>query len=772
MNKIITWSIERPKTVLAGWLLLILLAAPFAVQLTGALVAGGFTAPDGEAAKAQATLVRAFHQPPNTQLVVLYDAAGPVAGAVPAAAAAARISGVTQVADYRANPSWLSKDGHTTFLEVGFSSDDTTVQNLTPALASHVDAAVGTGVQVDVTGEPALDYELNEESGKDATRAELIAFPVLLIVLLLVFRSVAAMVVPLVLAGVTLAIAEGAGYGFAHLTNVNSLYENIVSMVGLAVSVDYSLFIIKRHREELAGGLPVRQALERTMRTVGHSVLISALAVISALCSLFIPGAMAFTSIALGGATVALVAGAIVLTLLPAVLVLLGERINWGTVGRRRAPTADVPTGLSATGGPAAHQPAAHLSATDRPAADGLGRRLLRRPAAVLAVLVVGFAALTYPAARLIWQVPVASASILPAGDGAREGIAHIQQGIGLEGLFPTQVVLTAPPADSAALLNATRQLAGYAATAPGATGAQAVTTLGIPAAELPSVLATGGAGLPAPQRAAIAGLWTASDGRIVTQIVVTSADAPDGIGAHQLISRLREHAATVATGGVQAQVTGTTAAGSDFDALVRDSVPLVVLTVALLSLLILTLAFRSVLLPLLALAFNTLVVGGSLGFLALTSADGDHVINSVTPLMLFAVMFGLSMDYMVVMISRMREEYMAGREHRAAILAGLARTAGLVNGAAVIMVAVFLAFLSAHISIVRELGVCLAAAVVLDALVIRRLVMPATLLLIGPRVWGRRRADAAAVPATPAVPAVPVEKEEELHGIPDANLR
>lgn len=162
--------------------------------------------------------------------------------------------------------------------------------------------------------------------------------------------------------------------------------------------------------------------------------------------------------------------------------------------------------------------------------------------------------------------------------------------------------------------------------------------------------------------------------------------------------------------------------------------------------------AFRSVLLPLLALAFNTLVVGGSLGFLALTSADGDHVINSVAPLMLFAVMFGLSMDYMVVMISRMREEYLAGHEHRTAIMTGLARTAGLVNGAAVVMVAVFFAFLSAHISIVRELGVSLAAAVLLDALVIRRLVMPATLLLIGPRVWGRRAAASGAVPAADGV--------------------
>ena len=750
MNKIIRWSIGRPKSVVAGWLLLILIAAPFAAQLTGALVAGGFTAPNGEAAKAQATLVRAFHQPPNSQLVVLYDPTGDVAGSVPAVADASRISGVTSVEDYRANPKWLSGDGHTTMIEVDFSTGDTTVQNLTPALESAVKAAAAPGVQTDVTGEPALNYQLNEESGKDATRAELIAFPVLLVVLLLVFRSVAAMVVPLVLAGATLAVAEAAGYGFAHLTDVNSLYENIVSMVGLAVSVDYSLFIIKRHREELAAGLPVRQALERTMRTVGHSVLISALAVISALCSLFIPGAMAFTSIALGGATVALIAAAIVLTLLPAVLALLGERINWGSVGRRRPAAATADPGIGAAGR----------------ADERLGQRVLRRPALVLAVLVAGFAVLAYPATRLIWEVPVASASVLPAGDTARVGLERVEQSsIGFRGLFPTQVVLTAPTDDAAGLIAATARISTYAATAPGSVGATSVTTLGVPAAELPTLLASDGAGLPSTTRAALGKLWTESDGELVTQIVVTAADTPDTVSAHTLVAELRQHASADVGAGVTEQVAGATASGSDFDALVRSSAPLVVLTVALLSLLILSLAFRSVLLPLLALAFNSLVVAGSLGFLALTSAGGEHIINSVTPLMLFAVMFGLSMDYMVVMISRMREEYLAGKSHREAVLTGLARTAGLVNGAAVIMVAVFLAFLSANISVVRELGVCLAAAVVLDALVIRRFVMPATLILLGRRVWGRARPEA-------PVPVPLGSLQEQLHEIPDPNLR
>jgi putative drug exporter of the RND superfamily len=237
---------------------------------------------------------------------------------------------------------------------------------------------------------------------------------------------------------------------------------------------------------------------------------------------------------------------------------------------------------------------------------------------------------------------------------------------------------------------------------------------------------------------------------------VVTPTADPDTTTAHRLVKDLRSEVSAVRGTGITAQLAGATATGSDFDNLVVRSLPLVVGVVAVLSLLILTFAFGSVPLPLLALAFNGMVVAASLGALALISADAQDTINSVTPLMLFAVMFGLSMDYMVIMISRMRELHAEGLHHREAVIGGLSRTAGLVNGAAVIMVAVFASFSSAQISIVREIGISLAIAVVLDAVVIRRLVMPATLLLIGERVWGRRRqrTDAAGPPApTPNSP-------------------
>ncbi|MGH3311439.1 MAG: MMPL family transporter [Streptomyces sp.] len=725
MKQLTQLAARRPKTVIAAWLLVVALAVPFALQLTGALKAGGFSNPRSASVDAQHTLEKAFNEAPNSLLVVLHDKDGAAEKSVPAARTAAQRDGVAQITDYRTHPEWLSEDGRTTFIQVGFTSDNTTVQNLVPTVQDDVAEKAATGVQVDVTGAPALDYSLNMNSQEDAARAEMIAFPVLFVVLLLVFRSVAAMIVPLALAGITLVITQAIGFGLANVTDVNNLFTNIVSMVGLAVAVDYSLFIIKRFREELDDGRAVPDALERTMRTVGHSVVFSGLAVAVAMSALFVPRAMSFTSIALGGLIVTVVAVAMATTLLPAILTLLGHRINWGTLRRRRT---------SATAKASARKPSG----------------LIRRPGLILAALVAAFAPLASPAAQLTWQVPVASATILPSDDSARVGMERIQDDIGLREMFPVQVVLTAPAGQDDSLLNAARKIADHADGAPGAAEVNAVTTLGLPKSQLSKALSTGGAGLPAEAKKALGQLWAPDGDTLVTRVMITPSADPDSASSHHLVSDLRDELPTVTGDGVTAQLAGATVVGGDFDQLVIDSVPWVVGIVALLSLLILVFAFRSLWLPLLALAFNAMVVAASLGVLALVSGDAEHTINSVTPLMLFAVMFGLSMDYMVIMIARMKELHADGLSHREAVLGGLARTAGLVNGAAVIMVAVFASFMSAQISIVRELGLSLAVAVILDAVVIRRLVMPATLLLVGDRVWGRNRRSRGEVGTTP----------------------
>src|SRR5690606_26066701 len=331
MRRLISFAIHRPKSVLAGWLMLVALAAPFALQLGGALKAGGFSDPRGEATLAQETLEQAFGDAPNSLLIVLHDPAGAVTGEVPAARATAeRYAEVVAVVDHRTEPAWLSSDGHTTFLRVDFGTDNTTVQNLVPDLEGAVRQATADHVDVQVTGAPALDYALNTQTKKDVTRAEMIAFPVLFVVLLLVFRSVASMLVPLVIAGVTLALAQAIGYGITQVTDLNSLFTSVSSMIGLAVAVDYSLFIVKRFREELAAGRDVQEAVERSMATAGHAVWFSGLAVVVALSGQLIPRTMSLTRTSLGGVTVTVVAVVLTTTMLPAVLRLFGHRLNWG----------------------------------------------------------------------------------------------------------------------------------------------------------------------------------------------------------------------------------------------------------------------------------------------------------------------------------------------------------------------------------------------------------------------------------------------------------
>jgi RND superfamily putative drug exporter len=691
--------LRRPRAVIGAWIFVLAAAAPFAMKLTGDLKAGGFNSPRSEAIVTQSVLKEAFGESPDSLLVVLQNPDGDVTTSLPAAKAAVARPEVTSVTDYTKQPTWLSKDRHTTFLQLGFGVSNTAVQNLTPVLEREVGAALH-GVQVHVTGQPALDYQLNVHSKEDAERAEMIAFPVLFIVLLLVFRSVAAMVVPLLLAGATLVTTQALGYGVAQATDLSILFSNILTMVGLAVSVDYSLFIIKRYREELAKGASVPDALTTTMATTGHSVMFSGLAVVVALSTLFIPRIMAFTSIATGGVLVTAVAMAVSTTLLPAVLALMGHGINWGKV----------PLGSRTT------RPAGEHGRIDR-----LTGRLHGKPALVLTGVLVGFAVLAFPASKLHIQVPVASASILPADDGARIGMEQIRDNLGVRGMFPVEVVLSTPQSGNPQALLATATKVGdYLKTKPEAANVLAVTNTPAAAKNL---------------------VWGTAGGRTVTRLVITPQDEPDSDATHQLVKDLRNDLPDLAAPGVKVDVAGATAQGVDFDKIVIHSAPVIIGVVAVATFIILALAFGSFLLPLLALAFNILIVAGSLGALTLIFQDGlNRSINSVTPLLLFAVMFGLSMDYMVIMISRVREaKFTDGLPHPEAVRAGLRQTAGLVNGAAIIMIAVFTAFLTAKISIVAELGTGLAIAVALDALIIPLALMPSTLLLIGNRVWGKR---------------------------------
>lgn len=706
------------------WILLFLICVPFALQLNSQLKAGGFNDPRGEAAAGQSVALGALSDADsqNRLIVTLQNTArGSVDADVPALTEALdqfpEVSGTT---DYREQPQLLAEDSSVAVFLVQFRTDNVAIQNAVPSLRDYLDAETrGRPLTTHVTGTPALDFDLNEQSQSDAQTAEFIAFPLLILVLLLVFRAVVPTVITLVTAGVALVLSEAFGLGLAQFTDVSVLYTNAVSLIGLAVATDYSLFIIRRYRTELDRGGTTDVALRVASATAGHAVRVSGVAVIVAIAALLIPRTIVFTSIAVGGMIVTVAAVAMSASLLPAALTLIGSRISWGEFtlpGLRRRRRVGLRDQLLLSRG---------------------------RAAVVVAVLVAVFAALAMPIASLQLQVPVASASILPSSADSRLGLEVAQEKTDARQLFPVQVVLRGERGtDTAAMERDINAVTEVARRTPGVENVSSVLSLQLPRAALES----NGASLPAQLSTPLRQLWNVgADGSVVTQVLVTSSTLPDSNASHELVRSLKRDVASAVGPGSRVYVAGATAQGVDFDRLVTRSIPLIVLVVALLTFVLLGFAFRSWVLPLISLVLNGLVVGASMGLLTLLSQDVlGRDINSVTPVLVFAVMFGLSMDYMVIMITRMREEFANTGDHLVAMSEGMRSTAGLVNSAAAIMIAVFVSFLSAKISVVQQLGVGLAIAVFLDAFIVRMFLLPAVLRLFSGKVWGLRHITAA----------------------------
>lgn len=693
---------RHPRAIIAAWVLFLIITAGLATQLNGAVKAGGFTDADGQSSRGEQVSREAFGDP-RSQLTVVLTSSTSISPELvdQVVAAITPMEHVEGVVDGRVVPSLSSDSGRTQVLQVGIDGSNTTAQNLVPDLRERAAEAVDDSdapadVRSHVTGAAALDYDLNIQTKKDTLHAELIAGPLLIVILLLVYRAVGPVIVTLAVAGICLAGTQGLGTLLAWTTDLSNLYITGASLIGLAVSVDYCLFVIARFKENLATGSSVADAVEGATRTAGHAVRFGGLSVIAALCALFIPTNMVFGSIAAAGIIVTLIAIGMVATLVPALLTVLGERLFVLKLpGFSIEPPVDVEDSARGPKPPTA----------------------LRRPWLTIVAISVPLLVAAVPLAGIRLQVPVASASILPSAADSRVGIEAVNRELDPRELFPTSVIFSGSEGESAASVQ------GRAAAE-----AQAF-------AQVPGVASVVAPGMPGADQSPLP-LTGEIDAVPYSRVLVTSTGSPDSDEAHAMVEGIRE--ATTGADGVI--VSGATAQGSDFDALVTTSIPWILGAVVVVSLVLLGFAFRSWQLPLLAIAMNTMVVGSAMGMLSFgwQAVTGESV-NSVTPVVIFAIVFGLSMDYMVLMALRMREEWRSGRGHEEAITIGLRRTSGLVISAAVIMIGVFLSFMVAEVSIVRELGLGLATAVALDALIVRPLLLPAALAVMGPGVWGSR---------------------------------
>jgi RND superfamily putative drug exporter len=516
-----------------------------------------------------------------------------------------------------------------------------------------------------------------------------------------------------VVAGVAAVLA------LSHHLDMAQYTLNVVTLIGLGVAIDYSLFIVSRFRAELQQGATVDVALQRTMDTAGRAVAFSGLAVAAGLSGLLFYRGSYLAAMGLGGAIVVAFSVLFALTALPAILGWLGPRVN---LGRVPIPAFGLRQGLW----------------------ERLAGWVMEHPVAVL-LPTLGFIVLVgWPFLRL--ETAGTDITALPASAESRQGAAALASSFPEQSATRILVAVRFPgpaftPERTAALYDATRRWAKL----PGVVGVESIVNLdpGITRDQYVQLAGTGPAFRP-PQFALAEAAYLRGDVAVVQVLTTTPASSKE---ARTLVSELRKERVV---GDGRALVGGQSAADVDSTAFVLARAPLAVGFVVLVTLVALFVLLGSVVLPIKAVVMNFLSIAASFGALVWIFQEG-HLrwlldftpgpLEPALPVLLFCTLFGLSMDYEVLMLSRMREEWIRTHDNRQSVAEGLEQTGSLITSAAAIMVAVFAAFALARILVVKAMGVGMAIAVALDATLVRILIVPATMRLFGAANWWAPRA-------------------------------
>jgi putative drug exporter of the RND superfamily len=706
VERIAGWSVRHRKTAVLGWLALV--AAAFAVgQLLGT---PNLPQNDpGQSGRAEHTLQQLrVTTPPAERVLIQARVPGATLGTDPAMRQAVRqvaaaLGGLPHAASGIRSPlgpggrSLVSVDGRSALVTFNVPGNpDNEDQAVLPALdAVAAVQASQPGLLVQEAGDASIDRAANALLGQDFRRAEESSVPITLVLLLAVFGALIAAGIPLLLAATAVISAISLLTIPGHWLPVGSSTSEVVLIIGMAVGVDYSLFYLRREREERAAGRGAADALRIASGTSGRAIVISGLTVMTALAGLFLSGYSVFTGIAIGSMIVVGLTVLGSLTVLPALLSLLGSRADRGRIpflGRRR--TAARPSRLWAA----------------------LVRRVVRRPAAWGAVAATAMLALAAPALGMRIGNP-------PDG-GFPASLPVAQTQARIDNAFPgspapAQVVVTArSPAD---LTSASLRAA--------ITGLRAAATAGGPIRHPVTASAVAG-------------------GRALIIDVPLAGIGSDSVSNGALLA-LRDRILPATLGkapGVSWAVAGQTAGNHDDVAALHSRTPLVLAVVAVLAFLLLLVAFGSVAIPLVSVGLNLLSVGAAYGLITLIFQDGRlqsllgftsyGAIVPWIPLFMFVFLFGLSMDYHVFILSRIRELHCRGATTNDAVIGGISSSAGVVTSAAVIMVAVFSILATLSLIQLKMLGVGLAAAVLIDATVVRGILVPSALALLGERSW------------------------------------
>jgi len=749
------WTYRRRYLVIAIWLIMLVVAVPFLPGLQSVLSGGGFANGTTDADRALTLLQRDLRYYPSSVTVIFSDpqlrvddpafrrdvtaALAPLRG-LPRLA---RIDTYYNTAVNSAAPSsftapgssgsLVSPDRHATYAVLNFTSELEKTQTELPALRARLRP---TRLRAIVTGDPPVYDDMVRLSTEDLAQVEKYTFPVALVLLVLVFGTIVAAGVPLLIGGVSVAATLAVLYVLGRLTAMSIFALNTSTMIGLGVGIDYALLIVSRYREEIARR-SIEDAVATTVAQAGRSVLFSGFTVMLGLGGLLMFKAIALRSMGIGGAVVVAIAVLAALTLVPAVLCVLGPRIDRLAVLPQRQ------------GAQARFWPA-------------LARVVMRRPWRFIVGTLLVVAFLASPARLLQLNIP--DATILPTSVPSRQGFDMLQNVFKVNQDSPTLPVVYArdrilQPAHLGALYDYVRRIERV----PDVVAVQSVVSLD------PRLTRADYLALPAHlANPAVAAAVAPLAGTHATLVVVYPRHGLSKTGGETLVKRIR---AIPLGGELRAVVGGYTAGEMDYIGALYSDFPKAVLFVIGSTFLVLLLLFRSVVLPLKAVIMNMLSLLGSYGalvfifqqghFSGLLNFSATGYVDEITPIVMFCTLFGLSMDYEVFLLTRIREEYLRSGDNERAVQQGLARTGRIITSAALILVVVAGSFAFTNLVLVKAVGLGLALAIVIDATLIRSLLVPATMRVLGRWNWWAPRWLDRLLGRVEALIGGPVERDE-----------
>ena len=711
------FAYRRRWLVVGGWLVVVLLGLPLLPGLPGRLKAGGFSDPGLEAERA-ARIASDDLGRRGAVLVAVFPSDGRAAAdpsfvgqVVQQSERLRALPTVEQVVTPVENPRQIAPDGSlaTVLIVLRAGSDEA------PGLVPEVKRALGEEpLRPVVTGGPVAYADIVHVSEQDLRRAELVSIPLALGALVLVFGSLAAAGAPVVVGGVAVLVALALLSLIARVAELSVFVLNLATMLGLGLGTDYALFMTSRFREELDGGAAVASAVERTVERAGQAVFFSGVTVFIGLLGLTGFGFMMLRSLGIGGAVVVALAVAAALTLLPALLGIVGQRINALTLLRWDRAQA--------------------------PLWAELARAVMRRPWRVLVPVLLLLLVLGVPFLRARFSLP--DVEVLPERVESRQGYDLLTRAFGRGEVGPITLVVRAPgsiltPERVDALFDLSRRVADD----PMVARVESIVDLDPRMTRQQyRLLYAARAPYSDPYTRAALGVSTAGGTTTLTVVPRCGTTSPE---CTELVDRLR---ALRPGADLEMLVGGGPPAVLDIVRQLYTTFPRAVLLILATTYLVLLLLFRSVLLPLKAIAMNALSLGASYGALVIVFQEGHGArllgfeplgyVEATLPIIMFCLLFGLSMDYEVFLLARVKEEWERGASNAASVAAGLASSGRVITNAALIVVLVSLSFVTADVILVKAVGLGTALAVFLDATVVRALLVPATMRLLGELNW------------------------------------